>query len=258
MRARLSLVVLLLTLTRAAGAQLAPVRDSIPGTLVRFELVPVSGGRVTVGGKAVEVKPFLIGRTELSWEAYDPFAFGPGSGGARGSADAVSRPSRPYGAPDYGWGHAGFPAISVTRNAAEAYCRWLSERTGRTYRLPTEAEWVRAAQLAAGSAPFTAARRELLAWHRGNAGDKSHRIASKRADALGLHDLFGNAAEWVTTDDGKLVTRGGSWRDRADSVGPNARAVQDDSWNERDPQIPKSPWWLSDGPFVGFRVVREP
>jgi hypothetical protein len=35
------------------------------------------------------------------------------------------------------------------------------------------------------------------------------------------------------------------------------RAVQDDSWNERDPQLPKSRWWLSDGPFVGFRLVRE-
>ena len=36
-----------------------------------------------------------------------------------------------------------------------------------------------------------------------------------------------------------------------------ARAVQDESWNERDPQLPKSRWWFSDGPFVGFRLVRE-
>lgn len=251
-----------------AAAALAPataaaqVRDSIPGTLVRFELVAVPGGRVTVPGsdgpRAVEVQPFLIGRHEVTWDAYDPFAFGPGSGGARGSADAVSRPSRPYGAPDYGFGHAGFPAISVTRNAAEAYCRWLSERTGRRYRLPTEAEWVRAAELAAGAGPFTPARREALAWHRGNARNKSHPAGAKRADALGLRDLFGNVAEWVASDDGRAVTRGGSWRDRPDSVGPAARAVQDESWSERDPQIPKSPWWLSDGPFVGFRLVREP
>jgi formylglycine-generating enzyme required for sulfatase activity len=241
----------------------AVARDSIPGTLVTFEMVRVPGGQATVPGpggaaRAVDVAPFWIGRTELTWDAYDPFAFGPGSGGSRGSAEAVSRPSRPYGAPDYGFGHAGFPAISVTRNAAEAYARWLSEKTGRRYRLPTEAEWALAARLAAGPGAWTAARRDALAWHAGNAGGHSRRAGAKRADALGLHDLFGNVAEWVTTDDGRLVTRGGSWRDGPAGVGPAARAVQDDSWNERDPQIPKSPWWLSDGPFVGFRLVREP
>jgi formylglycine-generating enzyme required for sulfatase activity len=247
----------------AKDATPAASRDSIPGTLVTFEMVLVPAGRATVPGpngttRTVDVAPFWIGRTELLWDAYDPFAFGPGSGGSRGSADAVSRPSRPYGAPDYGFGHAGFPAISVTRNAAEAYCRWLSERTGKRYRLPTEAEWARAAQLAAGGPALPAARRDALAWHAGNAAGHSHRSGSRRADALGLHDLFGNVAEWVTTEDGRLVTRGGSWRDAPADVGPGARAVQDDSWSERDPQIPKSPWWLSDGPFVGFRVVREP
>ena len=246
-----------------AGAQPpAVVRDSVPGTLVTFELVPVPGGRVTVPGRAgpheVDVRPFLIGRTELVWPAYDPFAFGPGSGGERGSDEAVSRPSRPYGAPDYGWGHAGFPTMSVTRDAAVAYCQWLSEQTGRRYRLPTEAEWVRAAQLAFGGAPLSAARLDSLAWDRANSSDRSHKVATKHADALGLYDLFGNVAEWVMTDDGKLVARGGSWRDAPDSVGPNARVEQDDSWNERDPQIPKSVWWLSDGPFVGFRIVRDP
>jgi hypothetical protein len=58
--------------------------------------------------------------------------------------------------------------------------------------------------------------------------------------------------------DRSLVVRGGSWRDAAGQVGPTARARQQEAWNERDPQIPKSSWWLSDGPFVGFRIVREP
>ena len=233
-----------------ANAQPRVATDSIPGTLVTLDLVRVPAGR--------DVASFLIGRTELTWDAYDPFAFGPGSGGSRGSADAISRPSRPYGAPDYGFGHAGYPAISVTKEAADAYCRWLSEKTGRRYRLPTEAEWAHAAQLAAGTKPLRRQRRDALAWHRGNAAAKSHPSGRKAADALGLRDLFGNVAEWVTTSDGQLATRGGSWRDAPGNVGPAARALQDDSWNERDPQIPKSPWWLSDGPFVGFRIVREP
>lgn len=239
-------------------------QDSIPGTLVRFEMVAVPSGTVSIPGKdgpkTVAVSNFLIGRTELSWDAYDAYMLSkPTAGESQAAgADAVSRPSKPYGAPDYGWGHRGFPAISVTRAAAESFCVWLSSRTGRKYRLPTEAEWVRAASLARGSRAPSAARIDAIAWHAGNAKSTTHALSTRRADELGLRDLFGNAAEWVVSDDGRNVARGGSFRDPRKGVGPHARAVQNDSWNERDPQIPKSRWWLSDGPFIGFRIVREP
>ena len=235
-------------------------RDSIPGTLVTFEMVAVPAGTTTLAGKDVEVPAFLIGRTELSWDAYDAYMLSTPNSAERPApgTDAVSRPSRPYGAPDYGWGHRGFPAISVARGGAEAFCAWLSTRTGKKYRLPTEAEWVRTATLASGGKPITPARMDALAWHAGNAKATTHASGTRQADLLGLHDLFGNAAEWVVSDDGKNVVRGGSFRDTRKGVGPQARAVQDDSWQERDPQIPKSKWWLSDGPFIGFRIVREP
>ena len=229
-------------------------RESIAGTLVTFEMVPVAGGTVTVEGKPVTVAPFHIGRTEVTWDLYDVFALGldvPKSG----KADAVARPSQPYGAPDYGWGHAGYPAISIAGPAAQAFCEWLSAKTGKTYRLATEAEWMLAARLAAGGDTLSAAQRDEMTWHRENASARAHPVGKKKADALGLFDLFGNAAEWVTTSDGGLVTRGGSFRNAASAIGPSARAVQDESWNERDPQLPKSRWWLSDGPFVGFRLV---
>jgi formylglycine-generating enzyme required for sulfatase activity len=249
----------LLAVTAAVTAQApssAPAqgyRETISGTVVGFEMVPVPGGSVTVGGTAVTVDPFLIGRTEVTWDMYDLFAEGgPDVRGNTGS-DASTRPSRPYGAPDYGWGHAGYPAISVTRQAAEAFCAWLSARTGKTYRLPTEAEWVRAAELAGKDS--TSASREAVTWHRANANATTHPVGARKADALGLFDLFGNAAEWVTTSDGLRITRGGSFRDTLENTGPAARAEQDSSWNERDPQLPKSRWWLSDGPFVGFRLV---
>lgn len=213
--------------------------------------------RVPAGGN---VKAFLIGRTELLWDAYDAFMMSPPDTASRkeglAGADAVSRPSRPYGAPDQGWGHRGYPAISIAREGAEAFCRWLSARTGRRYRLPTEAEWRHAASLAAAG-PLTAATIDSLAWHAGNSGGRTHPAATRRADALGLHDLFGNAAEWVVTDDDRRVMFGGSYRDPPGRVGPHASAQQDETWNERDPQIPRSRWWLSDGPFAGFRIVRE-
>ena len=237
-------IIVAVVVSSATASQATAYRETIPGTTVTFEMVPVPGAQ------------FLIGRTEVTWDMYDVFTLGlDRPAGATGGADAVARPSNPYGAPDYGWGHAGFPVISVTRQSAEAFAKWLSQKTGRVYRLPTDAEWAHVAGLAAGKPPFTRDDLSAVSWHRDNAGARTHAAGSKKADRLGLFDLFGNAAEWVTTPDGALVVRGGSFRDDPAQLGPASRAVQDDSWNERDPQLPKSRWWLSDGPFVGFRLV---
>jgi formylglycine-generating enzyme required for sulfatase activity len=218
--------------------------ETIEGTLVRFEMRLVPGDR-----------PFYIGVTEVTWDMYDVFALGLDRKADAGKADAIARPSNPYGAPDYGWGHAGFPAISVTRAAAEAFCAWLSLKTGKAYRLPTEAEWSRAAELAAGGSTLLPDRRDAIAWHRGNSEARTHAVATRTPDALGLFDLFGNAGEWVVPPDDTLVLRGGSFRDSPENMGPAARAAQDASWNETDPQLPKSRWWLSDAPFAGFRLA---
>jgi len=243
-------------------ADMAPYRETIPGTGVSFEMIPVPGGTVEVTGPAgttsVEVGPLWFGATEITWDAYDIFSLSLATEPVDPAADAVARPSRPYGTPDYGWGHAGFPAMSVTLAAAEAFCEWLSLVTGHRYRLPTEAEWLHAATLAAGGLPMSAERADEIAWHAGNAGGRTHAVADREPDALGLYDLFGNVAEWVVSDDGSPVTRGGSFRSPQAEVAAGARAEQDPSWTERDPQLPSSRWWLSDGPFVGFRVVREP
>jgi formylglycine-generating enzyme required for sulfatase activity len=246
--------------TRQAAGQAPPrYEQSIDGTLVTFEMVRVPGGRVTVTdtgvARTVDVAPFHIGRTEVTWDMYDVFALGLDTPPA---GDPIARPSNPYGAPDYGWGHAGFPVMSVTRAAAEAFCTWLSRKTGRPYRLPTETEWALAASLAAGGDGLDPAERAALAWWRDTAGGRTHAVGRRAPDALGLFDLFGNTAEWVATESGDLVTRGGSYRDDAGAAGPDARAIQDPSWNETDPQLPKSRWWLSDAPFVGFRLASTP
>jgi formylglycine-generating enzyme required for sulfatase activity len=237
------IVLLLCALSASSVASAQDVyTDSVPGTLVRFEMVKVPG------------RELWIGRTEVTWDLYDAFALSrPDSIEQRRSSDAIARPTRPYGAPDYGWGHAGFPVISVAHTAAEAFCAWLSARTGKKYRLPTETEWEMVAGLAAAGKAMAD-----ISWHTGNATGTTHAVGRKPPDALGLHDLFGNAAEWVTVSSGRPVVRGGSFRDGAQMVGPSARAVRDDAWNERDPQIPQSRWWMSDAPFVGFRIVREP
>ena len=248
------------TVLQAPSARPANYRDSIPGTLVEFEMVGVPGGTVTVDSAGVprerRVPAFWIGRTEVTWNEYDVFAFrlDMSREAAAAASDAESRPSRPYGAPDRGYGHDGFAALAMTYEAAVAYAAWLSAKTGRTYRIPTDAQWTAAAAGTIDAASGLAA----VAWHAPNSGDAPHRVASLRANGLGVHDMFGNLAEWVTGADGRPVVRGGSFLDGPAAVGIAARARQDSDWNSTDPQFPKSRWWLSDAPFVGFRIVREP
>jgi formylglycine-generating enzyme required for sulfatase activity len=230
-----------LTSPRVAPAQ-EIYTDSVPGTLVRFEMVKLPGTSI------------WMGRTEVTWDLYDAFALSRADSSERmKAADAVARPTRPYGAPDYGWGHAGFPVISIAYTAAESFCSWLSARTGKRYRLPTESEWEQAASMAAKEKSLGD-----IGWHAGNAGVTTHPVGKLPPDAIGLHDLFGNAAEWVKPASGRPVVRGGAYKDEQRNIGPSARSVQAESWNERDPQIPQSRWWMSDAPFVGFRIVREP
>ncbi len=233
---------------RARPGQTAPARyhESIAGTLVTFEMIRVPAGP--------NVPEFFIGRTEVTWDLFDVFMLRLDAPKSSGAADAIARPSEPYGAPDHGWGHAGFPAMSVTRAAAEKFCEWLSAKTSRAYRLPADAEWRHAAALAVRREGGPIVSIDALAWHSGNAGGQVRPVGTRAADRLGLVDLFGNVAEWVTTGTG-FVTHGGSFRDTLSAVGPDARATQTATWNQTDPQLPKSRWWLSDGPFVGFRLA---
>ncbi len=245
-----------------AVAQAPPrVVDSLPGQRLRWELAAVPGGEVTVPGAAgsvrVAVEPFLIGVTEVPWELYDVFYLRldvPRD--ERTQVDAASRPSRPYGAPDRGFGHRGWPAISLTHGAAVRFAAWLSEKTGNQYAVATDAQWQRAADVALAGLDREALQR--IAWHTSNAEGATHAIATRDADRLGLHDLLGNAGEWVTGSDGTPWLRGGSYLTRPDSLSGITRERQQPSWNQTDPQDPKSRWWLSDGSFAGLRLVRIP
>lgn len=214
------------------------------------------------------IKPFFISKTEIPWQIFDVYVYrlDEEAGNAPKNADAVTRPSKPYLPPDRGFGHEGFAAISMSYKNAQEFCRWLSEHTGKTYRLPTEDEWELAARVApdgsvssdaTGSCVPTGKPLADAAWSAENSGDTPHPVGSRAPNALGVHDMLGNVAEWVTGRDGKPVTKGGSFRDSGETLIVAARAPQKSAWNASDPQIPKSAWWLSDAPFVGFRIVCE-
>lgn len=187
--------------------------------------------------------------TEISWPVYDLFFMREAE---QEEADGISGPSRSVFPVTRGWGHDGMPALGMTFHAAQEFTRWLTLRTEHEYRLPTEAEWQAAADASiAANTPL-----ENLAWHGGNSEQKPHSLASKDPDVNGLFDLFGNVAEWVLADDApKGVVRGGSFLDQPENVGAKARAAYHLDWQRRDPQWPKSSWWMSDGGFVGFRIV---
>lgn len=266
---RVTALLSMITYTLAAFALPAqtpgqPFTQTIPGTLVTFDMIPVPGGEMPVTDKdgktrTVQVKPFWIGKYEVTWDEYDVFLFRQDTGGkvgGGGNADAVARPSKPYGAPDRGYGHKGYPVISVTFFAAKEYCRWLSLRTGKRFRLPTEIEWEYACR--AGAAPPTEDQLDRYAWYGDNSEDRTRAVGKKQPNAWGLYDMIGNAAEWCATPDGKGALRGGSFLNNPDKVGPAARAVYSKDWQATDPQNPKSRWWLSDGPFAGFRIVCDP
>jgi formylglycine-generating enzyme required for sulfatase activity len=276
--------------------------ETIPGSDVRFEMVGIPGGTFWMGSPPAEkgraddegprhpvvIRPFWMGKTEVTWDEYNEFRDG-GFVSNRTNAealardvDAVTRPTPPYPDETRGFGREGYPAIGISHHAAMEYCYWLSKTTGKTYRLPTEAEWEYACRAGTETAYFFGDDPKGLvryAWFGENSDETTHPVGRKAANPWGLRDITGNASEWCldrylrdgysrfspdrpTTGPVLLpgaaldphLARGGSWADRAEACRSAARRGSDPSWNRTDPD--GSIWWVWDADFVGFRVVR--
>ncbi len=282
--------------------------QTIPGSDVQFEMLPIPGGTFEMGSPAdepkraddegpvhkVELAPFWMGKCEVTWDEYDIYAFArdlkkkeelkvdrAAQPAGEKRADAVSRPTKPYADPTFGMGRSGQPVICITHHAAMEYCRWLSEKTGRLYRLPTEAEWEYACRAGTKTAYSfgDVGSIDAYAWYVENS-EKPQLVGKKKPNPWGLHDMHGNVAEWcldhyspdvyaklaalgtakqpVLIPDAKeypYVARGGSWDDDADKLRSAARRASNLEWSVQDPQRPQSIWWHTDATFVGFRVV---
>ena len=280
--------------------------ERIPGSEVTFEMIPIAGGTFKMGSPEVEPKrsdaegpvhevkvdPFWMEIHETTWDEYGVFMHKLDlQARERGDsekveqdawADAVGRPTPPYAPMDFGFGVKGYPAICMTQFAAKQYTKWLSMKTGRFYRLPTEAEWefaCRAGTKTAYSWGDDPDGGEEFAWWYDNADDQYQQVMKKKANPWGLFDMHGNVAEWVLdaweedTYDRESegvphnpvvwpetqfprVVRGGSWDDDPEKLRSAARRRSRRGWQAQDPQLPKSIWYHTDAPFVGFRVVR--
>ena len=137
----------------------------------------------------------------------------------------------------------------VTAAEAEAYCRWLARQTGRTVRLPTEAEWEVAARAGIDGAPFSWGwGGKPSEWAQFDASGPAARGGAYPANGFGLHDMAGNLYEWcayeVSSAKGLRCARGGGWPERDPALLRVDRAVAfPANYRGRD---------------VGFRVLREP
>ena len=206
-------------------------------------------------------------------------------------ADALAAPTAPYSIGTISYDKSnkeGYPASGMTRFAAQMYCKWLTAITGRYYRLPTEIEWEYACRCGSNTAFEFGDDETLLgdyAWYLDNSQDGYSKVMTKKANSWGLYDMHGNVCEWVMDqydkkayknfEKGKITTpfvtpkkplsvygmfgeiaRGGSCAHEATDCRSSKRIVSDKSWKEHDPQFPQSIWWMTEAPYVGFRVVR--
>ncbi len=215
---------------------------------------PVAGTSLSIDMILIQVQSgehLWVSQDEISWDLYDALVYQldvPKDGGD--TAEAVTRPTKPYLMADRGWGHAGFPALSVSHRGAIAFTEWMSAKTGKLWRLPTVTEW----QQLCETSGITAENATEYSWQGGNAGNRTHAIGTRATDANGLRDICGNVAEWCSEGPENWVLMGACYKDHAGDP-CTVRKTPSREWNDTDPQIPKSIWWLSDAPFAGFRVV---
>jgi formylglycine-generating enzyme required for sulfatase activity len=233
--------------------------------------------------KKVSISPFWMAEHEVTFEEWDAFFKNMQVPQTKAVAvDAVSRPTAQYIDLTWGMGRdSKNPTNSMSQTAGIMFCKWLYEQTGFFYRLPTEAEWEYACRAgSANSLPkgVTQANLDDYAFSKANSKEKFQKVGQKKPNAWGLYDMLGNVSEWtldqydpaayakladnakdpVTPPAAKYprVARGGSYMDEPSELRCTNRISSKPEWNQRDPQIPKSRWWLTDGMFMGFRIVR--
>ena len=222
----------------AASAQSVRIEMvSIPGGT--FEMGDLTGGR----GKSdeqpahtVTIEPFKLGKYEVTFAQWDACVADGGCGG--------------YRPDDEGWGRGKRPVINVSWDDAWNFIDWLDDKTGESYRLPTEAEWEYAARAGTTKRYFwgnsaknqcryangadSSAKRHQPDWTAASCNDGHYRTApvgNYEANRFGLHDTAGNVWEWTQDcwhdnyngapadgrawisggDCNKRVIRGGSW-----------------------------------------------
>jgi formylglycine-generating enzyme required for sulfatase activity len=243
-----------------AGAQVPEAGEVFRDCPDCGELVVVPSGDVEIGSndtpyekpihKVTIAKPFAIGRREVSFAEWDTCV---AEGGCKHRPD------------DRGWGRGANPVIDVSWDDAQAFITWLSQKTQKRYRLPSEAEWEYAAR--AGTVTGFWWGRAVGA-NNANCEDCSPTPVRKsvaggtfRPNGFGLYDTAGNAAEWVE-DCWNDTYRGAPNNGTAWTQGQcRQRVLRGGSFSSRSPMIRSAARFRYDRDVRyyanGFRVARD-
>jgi formylglycine-generating enzyme required for sulfatase activity len=158
---------------------------------------------------------------------------------------------------------ASLPVETVRWDDAMDFCRRLSQRTGKTYTLPSEAQWEYACR-AGSQTRFcfgdSDSGLDAYAWYSGNSGSKTHPVGEKSPNAWGLHDMHGNVWEWCSDWDGPYSS--GSVRNPTGPSDGSDRVLRGGGWGG-SPQGCRSAYRYGYTPgdsyvFLGFRVLAVP
>lgn len=199
------------------------------------EMVILLGGTFDMGDMAgrgsseerpvrtVNVRSFAMSVCEVTFDEYDAFA----------KATKRNLPD------DAGWGRGRRPVINVSWEDTQAYVTWLSEQTGKLYRLPSEAEWEYAARsggkIETWAGTETGQDLKNYAWYEANSGGTTKEVGRRRANGLGLHDMSGNVWEWIEdcwhSDYNGAPTDGKAWKDM-NGGNCGQRVIRGGSWDE--------------------------
>jgi formylglycine-generating enzyme required for sulfatase activity len=196
-------------------------------------------------------KPFAAGKYEITFAEWDACA-----------ADAGCKNKQPS---DEGWGRGRHPVVNVSWNDAKEYVVWLSGKTGKSYRLLTEAEWEYAAR--AGSTGKYAfgetldAKQAKFSTGKQGVGETAE-VGSFPANAWGLHDMHGNVWEWV--EDCYVPGYDGASADGSPRSGPGCganRVLRGGSWDYKPEDLRSALRYRLPSYYrvdeIGFRVARE-
>ncbi|MEK6804213.1 MAG: SUMF1/EgtB/PvdO family nonheme iron enzyme [Nitrospirota bacterium] len=195
--------------------------------------------------RPVTIKPFAMGIYEVTFEEYDRFAIAEG---------------KPLPA-DQGWGRGRQPVINVSWEDAKAYALWLSQVTGKRYRLPTESEWEYVARSGPKQEVWAGTIEESklgeYAVFVNNSKNRTAEVGGKQKNDFGFYDLSGNVWEWVEdclhgTYDG-APNDGSAWLE-TDGGDCGVRVIRGGSWYSGPVHLRAS----NRGSDIGFRLAQDP